>query len=269
MPRAPDEGAAGPVVELEMDEGAAGAALAQKLEMGEDLASLLTPLDGDDMHLLLGEEGGEGMGSPQLRDSSDELGQRWLGPSADLPSDASDGDDDVQITYTSQANEGKPPSSAAQEQACCVCGGTREEDMLECIRCNLAAHSCCYYQRGSKAEGDAISAGDEWECEDCGDWLQWRPPADSGAPAPRPAEWAQTAVATGVPRGCLPAAAPRHPVVAGGRGGWGGIVAPETQVCAHTLACTRTCTHTYARTTARARARTHTHTQTHTPWSSK
>ena len=112
MPRAPDEGAAGPVVELEMDEGAAGAALAQKLEMGEDLASLLTPLDGDDMHLLLGEEGGEGMGSPQLDDGIDELGQRWL-TSADLPSDVSDGDDDVQITYTSQANEEQAMHAAA------------------------------------------------------------------------------------------------------------------------------------------------------------
>ena len=56
--------------------------------------------------------------------------------------------------------------------ACCVCGGTREEDMLECIRCNRPAHSCCYYQPGSKAEGDSISAGDEWECEDCGGWPQ-------------------------------------------------------------------------------------------------
>ena len=55
MPRAPDEGAAGPLVEgaagplvqLEIHEGAVGAALAP--EMGEDLASLFTAQDGDDM----------------------------------------------------------------------------------------------------------------------------------------------------------------------------------------------------------------------------
>ena len=84
---------------------------------------------------------GEGMSSPQLRDGSDELGQGWLGPSADLPSDTSDGDNDVQITHTSPANGGKPPSPVTQKQACCVCGGTREEDMLECIRCYRPAHS--------------------------------------------------------------------------------------------------------------------------------
>ena len=172
---------------------------------------------------------GEGMSSPQLRDGSDELGQGWLGPSADLPSDTSDGDNDVQITHTSPANGGKPPSPVTQKQACCVCGGTREEDMLECIRCNRPAHSCCYYQPGSKAEGDSISAGDEWECEDCGGWPQWRPTADPGAPAPRPAGRAQTAAATAVSRGCFPAAAPRHPVVAEEGVGWGGISVTRQQ----------------------------------------
>ena len=247
MPRAPDEGAAGPLVEgaagplveLEIHEGAVGAALAP--EMGEDLASLFTAQDGDDMfanasptgwrtvasdypaagasahrmgvepaasstspaalatcvpgddrmhagqgwHLLPG-EGGEGLVPGGEDDEVGDFGQGWLEPSARLPSDASDDDGYVQITHTS--NEGKPPSPAAQKQACCVCGGTRELDMLECCKCDLAAHSCCYYQRGSQAEGDAISAGDEWECEDCGGWPQWRPPADPGAPAPRPAD---------------------------------------------------------------------------------
>ena len=134
-----------------------------------------------------------------------------------------DDDDDVQITHVSHANEGRHPSpeQAASQQACCVCGGTRELDMLECFRCDLAAHSCCYYQRGSTAEGDAIAAGDQWECNDCAP--QWRPRAEREMPASalHPVEWAQRAAATGVPGGYLPAAAPRHPVVAGG-GGWGG-----------------------------------------------
>ena len=43
LPRAPDEGAAGSVVELEMDEGAAGAALAP--EMGEDLQEVHRPFE--------------------------------------------------------------------------------------------------------------------------------------------------------------------------------------------------------------------------------
>ena len=76
MPRAPDEGAAGPVVELELDEELRDASLSPHLDGDDDPAALamdVAPGDGQGRPLALG-EGDESLVdpiSPHLRDGSD------------------------------------------------------------------------------------------------------------------------------------------------------------------------------------------------------
>ena len=78
-------------------------------------------------------------------------------------------DKDIEITHTSHAMDGKEALDEDDDwDPCIVCGSTQEEGMMVCRKCNLSAHSWCYYRKGSKAEGDSISLGDAWSCGSCG-----------------------------------------------------------------------------------------------------